>query len=455
MKRLRSKFMAASLAWLASNSGAFAQAPDNPLGIGPLGPPVQIAANLDDLLNERRPVSDERPVSGTLVNTDTEFAKSAVTANDPYLKELAARDKADDNSFFSPRNFWAVAQGGASYYSVPHQETNFGGAYGGDAAHRLLGPIWLRGGVAVNHISGGTQFLGVVGLEKKAYVNPTGLWDHLAFLALFDQYTDSRIDGLYLTRFRFDASYYVTSTLSVGARYFEPVSGQSNVPIVNALGTAGVGSFQNARIYSAYVNTTTAWGNVEFEAGTRLQPDVFLAGLSLRNRLTDSIGTYTYTQYVATGQWAAGGGIEFRFGGARRTLAQVGNDIIRGSGGPRLSAEQQTQAFGNPFGGSFGGGPPQEIDTQSSLGSTVQALGQLPGQMNTSFEGNSRLLGTTTAAAAAAAGSRQNKESPKDPPPKDPPPIDPPPPCPGTVSALTSSSSAVICLPANDPNKAP
>lgn len=231
--------------------------------------------------------------------------------DEPSASELP---NACDRACGEGRRLALRGYGGTSYYHVPG-ESLFGASYGLDAVYNLSGNWNLLGSFNVNHVNRGSQLVGSLGVIK---IHDLANCDPWSFSAAFDQATDSRIDGLYLSQVRAHLGYAFSDRLEIGAVFAAPTNTDPDVPFVfTFLGTDffETAAAQMSQAISMYVGGQiglTQWAAI---AGYRDDPDTgYLAG-SVTRQLTDRVAIYANGSYSwRVGNWAAGAGLEVRFG---------------------------------------------------------------------------------------------------------------------------------------------
>lgn len=237
--------------------------------------------------------------------------------------------------------YFARFRGGASYFDVP-DESKMGGEYGADVVVPLIGRHTGYGNISINHYSGGTQVLGQVGLLQAGVPCAADWTDRLGWLVVFDQFTDTRFDDLYLSSLQAGVTYTVDAHTLIGAVYTEPLE-DDNIDLVVIPGATISGEVSQSRAVRAYVSRRFDSTLLSGWVGYRDVADTTFYGGSIRHAISANVGSVVQATYQDAGIWSAFAGIEIAFGpssGARccadhcASLDSGANgDIVRG--GPK------------------------------------------------------------------------------------------------------------------------
>jgi hypothetical protein len=217
--------------------------------------------------------------------------------------------------------YFARLRGGASYFDVP-DESRLGGEYGGDVIVPLIGRNAGYANLSINHYSGGTQVLGQVGLMGAGSPCADDWTDRLGWLVVFDQFTDTRFDDLYVSSLQAGLSYTVDANTLVGAVYTEPLE-DDEIEILIPGATAVSGDVSQSRAVRAYLSRRFDSTLVSGWIGYRDVANTMLYGGSVRHSISDRISTVVQATYQDVGIWSAFAGIEVALG---RSPDRCGSD---------------------------------------------------------------------------------------------------------------------------------
>ncbi|MDP6445864.1 MAG: hypothetical protein QGG36_21665 [Pirellulaceae bacterium] len=212
-------------------------------------------------------------------------------------------------------DYTLIGRGGGSYYDVPG-ESLWSGSYGGDLIVGLTESWAAVGSANANHVTGGTQFAATVGFMR---ANNLAMCDPWSMSVAWDQFTESRVDGLYLTQLRLQAGYAFNACTEVGAVYTNPTNRDNDVPYTYTfLGTdfTEFGTVNMSESVSGYVAREFANGlQASLVVGYREDPDTMLFSGSVTAPLNDRLAVYAGGSYGERfGTWGTGFGMEWRFG---------------------------------------------------------------------------------------------------------------------------------------------
>jgi hypothetical protein len=212
-------------------------------------------------------------------------------------------------------DYSVVGRTGGSYFDVPG-ESLWGGTYGADLLVGLTDSWAAVGSANANHITGGTQFAGTVGLIR---ANDLECCDPWSISIAWDQFTESRVAGMYLSQLRLQAGYSPNECTEFGAVYTNPTNRDNDVPYTfTFLGNnfSEFGTVNLSESISAYA--AREFGNgIQYNlvAGYREDPDTMLFSGSVKAPVNDQLAIYTGGSYGERfGTWGIGFGLEWRFG---------------------------------------------------------------------------------------------------------------------------------------------
>jgi hypothetical protein len=238
----------------------------------------------------------------------------------PAVQDETLPALAVENPWYAPAepctHFWARA--GASYFEVPG-EAEWGAVLGAGYLWPLGATGWNGwASISANQFDDGTQVLGSLGLYKHPDLWSDDLTHRFSYLVLFDQFTDTRVDDLYLSQMRLQLGYLVTRNLHVGLTYAEPIARDHDVAFVAPSTGEQPGTLQSSQGVGAFV-TRGLW-NVRLtgRVGYRDDVDALMLGGGARVTVTENLGTYFRADYEDRGTWAGALGLELRFGGSGR-----------------------------------------------------------------------------------------------------------------------------------------
>ncbi|MCZ6665218.1 MAG: hypothetical protein O7B81_07930 [Gammaproteobacteria bacterium] len=271
------------------------------------------------------------PIDGDTLSLDPE----PYVNNKPWY-ELPAR---------SVPWYYARFRGGASYFDVPSGSRS-GGEYGGNVVVPLVKGFAAYGNLSLNHFSGGTQVLGTVGMLKIPRNDATGLAKGLSWMVMFDQFTDTRIDDLYLSSLQVGFSKSLNARTSIGAIYTEPLE-EDNAQFVLFPGAAAISvPLSPTRGVKAYLSRRFESTQVSGWVGYRDAANTVGYGGSVRRALNDRVSAIANLAYEDVGLWSGFAGIEIAFGRPKTASnecgpscaqaggAAAGGDVVRG--GPKV-----------------------------------------------------------------------------------------------------------------------
>ncbi|MFQ5732393.1 MAG: hypothetical protein ACE5KM_10630 [Planctomycetaceae bacterium] len=247
--------------------------------------------------------------------------------------------------------YYARFRGGLSYFDVPSSSrlggSRLGGEYGGDVVVPLVKGFAAYGNLSLNHFSGGTQVLGTVGMIKVPRTDATGLAKGLSWMVLFDQFTDTRIDNLYLSSLRVGVSKSLNPRTRIGAIYTEPLH-DDNAKFVLFPGAAAISvPLSPTRGFKAFLSRQFDSTLLSGWVGYRDKANTVGYGGSVRRALADRLTAVATLTYEDAGLWSGFAGFEIAFGRpktvdsncgsrcARLRNAPPGGDVVRG--GPKVS----------------------------------------------------------------------------------------------------------------------
>ena len=228
------------------------------------------------------------------------------------------------------------ARGGMSYFQ-DSVDSQLGALYGLDFSVPMFEQSNLYGSFTYNHFDLGSQFLGTLGSYRQGVADGT-IMDGLSGGVLFDQYTDTRYDGLYLSQFRLFAGYALSEHVGAGMTYTTPVDDADRVNIAVPGGGPGPAIIRNAELLEAYLSLR--WGQhlATATVGQRQDNNGLVASLYALRQLNEQLGFYTNTSYAENSSWATTVGLQWTFGAGSRNGAtsptQPVPGIVRGQSSP-------------------------------------------------------------------------------------------------------------------------
>ena len=216
----------------------------------------------------------------------------------------------------SPEKRYAVrVRGGATYFDSPSDDL-FGGTYAADVGVHLSGDWGFMAYLSMNQITNGTQVLGTFGVVKLPNFEECRPASPIVFSLLFDQFSDTRIDELYLAQLRLQLGYAIDPKLEAGLIYYQPTIADNDVVFVDTrFGLASFGTLEFSQGLSAYVATKVGDARVSGQVGFRDDPDTMTLMSSLLVPVSDNTNAFANVGYVeVSGSWATSVGIEFLLG---------------------------------------------------------------------------------------------------------------------------------------------
>jgi hypothetical protein len=215
----------------------------------------------------------------------------------------------------SEKRYAVRFRGGATYFDSPSDDL-FGGTYGADVGVHLSGDWGFMAYLSMNQITNGTQVLGTFGVVKLPNFEDCQPASPVVFSLLFDQYSDTRIDELYLAQLRLQLGYAINPTLETGLIYYQPTIADDDVVFVDTrFGLASFGTLEFSQGLSAYVATKVGNARVSGQVGFRDDPDTMTLMSSVLVPVSDNSNVFANLSYAeVTGSWATSVGIEFLLG---------------------------------------------------------------------------------------------------------------------------------------------
>lgn len=220
---------------------------------------------------------------------------------------------------------------GRSYFDLlpqgPDGTVRSGLTYGADFVRGLTGKWFAYGGVSANHFSQGSQVLGTLGVFAMPSVCSPG--ERFGYSVLYDQFTDTRLSGLYLSQVRLSLDYAITRSTTLSLQFTEPVlDDQVDLQVLPV--AAALAPIQVTRgvelILSQKLGPVLASGGIGYRD--------LLNSTSYRANLTVPIRQRTQMflniLYLDRGIWANTMGLQFSFGGPRRHRCAANGDCTRG-----------------------------------------------------------------------------------------------------------------------------
>jgi len=268
------------------------------------------------------------------------------------------------------------ARGGLSYLQDP-ADSQVGALYGLDLSVPVFEQANLYGSFTHNHFDQGSQYLGTLGIYDQGLAGG-GFWERMSGGLLFDQYTDTRFDGLYLSQLRSFTGFALREQLGIGMTYTNPLEDADLVMVALPGGGAGPVIFRNAEMIEAYLSMQFGQSLLTATVGQRQAPNDFVASLHATHSLSSQVSLYTNTSYADSHSWAATFGLQWTFGpGSRPGLLASTNETA-----PTLVRAQNHGGRPNPF-------------SDPSLGHNLNLDPQRFGSLITISGGGITPLGTT------------------------------------------------------------
>ena len=109
-------------------------------------------------------------------------------------------------------------------------------------------------------------------------LDPTNHFSALSYMVLFDQFTDGRVEDLYLSRVRAQLGYAGGLNSMFGLRDAAPVSGESNVVFVDPVIGVNTGTLRSAETVGVFCSQTFGICRLTGEIGCQRDPDTLLLG---------------------------------------------------------------------------------------------------------------------------------------------------------------------------------
>jgi len=219
-----------------------------------------------------------------------------------------------------PQRWFGRAYGGVSYFDVA-TGARLGNEYGADLIFPLYRSLAAYGNVSANHFSGGTQFLGTVGLFKAGTVYTCYGMDRIGYGVLFDQFTDSRFDDLYISQLRMGVDYALSGSTTVGAILTEPLE-EDVVDLASPGGPASLTDLRTTRAVDFFVLRRVGRAALSASIGYRDVADTVIYGANLSFPVNNRVNTFVKAEYQDVGIWSSFAGLEFRFGRGSSSCGQ-------------------------------------------------------------------------------------------------------------------------------------
>lgn len=228
-----------------------------------------------------------------------------------------------------------------SYFQDP-LDSQLGVLYGLELAVPVFERGKLHGAFSHNHFDLGSQFLGTLGTYHQGL--PEGEFlERFSCGLLFDQYTDTRFDGLYLSQFRYFAGFAPSERFSFGITYTNPLEDADSLDL--ALPTIGTGpvTLHNAEIVEGYLSLQHGRSQLTTAIGQRQAPNELVVSLFAVHQLSSQFGLYSNSSYSDSRLWAASVGLQWTFGSGTSRVDSTPDS------GPILVRGQDRRAPTNPF----------------------------------------------------------------------------------------------------------
>ncbi len=228
----------------------------------------------------------------------------------------------DDSAADWMSNVSARLRTGTTYFDLP-SDSRVGAAYGFDLSMPVVDRWGAYAGLSLNHFSGGSQVLGSVGAFRSPDVQGTSPLSRVSAMFVFDQFTDSRFGGMYVSQIRLSLGYALNQNNAAGLIYSEPITEDTIDSFVNPGFSAQV---RSARSLSGFASTQIRSATVAGLAGIRDggggagDSNSFIAGGRLRMAINQHVAAYSSAQYDSQGFWTASAGVEILFGRRPRPL---------------------------------------------------------------------------------------------------------------------------------------
>ena len=244
------------------------------------------------------------------------FANAARLISQPESQDFQPGNAAFANSnvYDGGLDYLFIGRAGSGYYSVPG-ETRVGGTYGGDFALQLTGNWGALLSANTSHVSGGTQFVGTLGIVKTPDPFGPGWGGPFSASIYFDQFTDSRISRLYLSQLRMQLGYALSDNLEFGIMYTEPTNQDGALFFAPLFGGFFPGTLRSSQNISGYVAGRIDIWQGWLTAGHRRPDDSFVVATGLQVPLTQRTDFFVNLNYESVRpNWGTSVGLEFRFG---------------------------------------------------------------------------------------------------------------------------------------------
>ena len=231
------------------------------------------------------------------------------------------------------------ARGGLSYFQDTH-DSQVGALYGLDMSVPMFEQANLYGSFTHNHFDQGSQFIGTLGSYRQGQADGD-LLQRFSGGLLFDQYTDTRFDGLYLSQLRSFLGFAITENLGAGVTYTDPLEDADSVTLALPGGGTGPVTLRNAELLEGYLSMRWGQNLITAAIGQRQDPNDLVASLYGTHQLNSKLGLYTNTSYSDSHSWASTFGLQWTFGpgpkpGLLSSTNETSTTLVRAqnSGGP-------------------------------------------------------------------------------------------------------------------------
>lgn len=243
------------------------------------------------------------------------------------------------------------ARVGGSYTRVPG-EPLWGAEYGVDMAARLRGDWNFFSSGTARHFSEGTQWAFTTGFLR---VDTSDCCDRLSFSVLYDGFTDTRVDDLYVSQLRTQLGYDIGWGIEAGVLWTKPLNRDNDVPFSFQSGGStffGVGSAQLSESLFSYISAEISHGTqAALAVGYRENPDAIVMAGRVSRSLAENLNVYAAALYGERfSVWGVNFGLEI-VPGRRRA---VGGESLAGPSGGTASGSSIQLARYVPPGGANG-----------------------------------------------------------------------------------------------------